>query len=211
MEAKSLSARKLSCPKCSHSVCFRCREDWHGYFTSCETAVQRAYEGFGEGADRIVFCPMCRTKITRSEGCNHMTCAFCHYEFCYFCGGSADSGSNHWVPGFGCGATMMGSGQPTSKCCLLLKKIFWILFLVLIAYPILVLLGPALFLTGAFVVIYFKIHPCVGCCMLLLAPIPFAIGLCLDICWTPVALILFPTMFFAGQLNAYASKINNKN
>lgn len=31
---------------------------------------------------------MCKTKIVRSEGCDHMTCYVCSYEFCYVCGGS---------------------------------------------------------------------------------------------------------------------------
>ena len=197
MEAKSLNARKISCPKCGHSICFRCREDWHGYFTSCETAVERAFQGFGDGADRIIFCPMCRTKITRSAGCNHMTCAFCKYEFCYFCGGSANSSSNHWVPGFGCGATMMGEGQTTTQAWLYFKKTITILTLILFVYPVASLLGPAIFLTAGYITVYFKLHPACGCCMLLLAPIPFAIGLCLDICWTPVALVALPTLFFA--------------
>ena len=63
MIAANLDARKLSCPKCARSICFRCREDWHGYCTSCEQAMERAFEGFGSGADTIIFCPMCRTKI----------------------------------------------------------------------------------------------------------------------------------------------------
>ncbi len=76
MEASSLDAKKMSCPTCSHAICFRCRENWHGYFTSCEDAMEAQFN-FGEGVDRIILCPMCRTKIQRTEGCNHMTCAFC--------------------------------------------------------------------------------------------------------------------------------------
>ncbi|MFM7853917.1 MAG: hypothetical protein ACKO96_18840 [Flammeovirgaceae bacterium] len=32
-------------------------------------------------------CPMCSVKISRTEGCNHMTCAFCKFEWCWVCGG----------------------------------------------------------------------------------------------------------------------------
>lgn len=31
-------------------------------------------------------CPQCQTPIERTQGCNHMTCQICRYEFCYICG-----------------------------------------------------------------------------------------------------------------------------
>jgi hypothetical protein len=47
----------------------------------------------GNELGKVVWCPMCRTKIIKSEGCDHMTCRYCSYEFCYICGGDyfADS------------------------------------------------------------------------------------------------------------------------
>jgi len=45
MIAESLDARKMKCPKCDHAICFRCREDWHGYCTSCESAIEKNFEG----------------------------------------------------------------------------------------------------------------------------------------------------------------------
>ena len=77
MIAKDMNAKKLNCPKCDWAICFRCKEDWHGYCTSCETAMEKAFEGWGSGLEKIIFCPMCRTKIQKTEGCNHMTCLFC--------------------------------------------------------------------------------------------------------------------------------------
>ena len=41
----------------------------------------------GNELGKVVWCPMCRTKIIKSEGCDHMTCRYCGYEFCYICGG----------------------------------------------------------------------------------------------------------------------------
>lgn len=30
-------------------------------------------------------CPNCRVNIEKNDGCDHMTCTHCGYEFCWFC------------------------------------------------------------------------------------------------------------------------------
>ena len=148
MIAENMDARKLECPKCARAICFRCKEEWHGYFTSCESAMEKAFEGWGDGADRIIFCPMCRTKIQKTEGCNHMTCLFCKYEFCYYCGGYAGPDSNHFSAGFGCGASQFGDSFQRNFITTILCKILWVLVIILAAPFILVLAPPILFTVG---------------------------------------------------------------
>jgi len=51
---------------------------------------------------------MCKTKIERYAGCNHMTCGFCEFEFCWICKREATANSDHWndFSLTGCGAKM---------------------------------------------------------------------------------------------------------
>lgn len=85
LRADNLNVRKLTCPDCQESICFRCREEWHGYDTSCESNLQNKLERWAVDRGDVSFCPVCQTKIQKDGGCNHITCPFCRYEFCWLC------------------------------------------------------------------------------------------------------------------------------
>ena len=127
MKGKNLSERKLVCPECKTAICFRCREEWHGRWTSCESAMEKRFQGWANLTQNISFCPMCRTKIEKTEGCNHMTCGFCRYEFCWICGNAASSDSQHFSSNplsfmTGCGAGQMEQNPP-GLCVRIWRKI----------------------------------------------------------------------------------------
>ena len=104
-----MKATKLTCTTCATEICFQCRGSWHGESVTCEQSMQKELEGWvNENKDNVSFCPCCRSRIEKNQGCNHMTCGFCKYEFCWSCGQSATSGENHWN-GNGCGVLMMDS------------------------------------------------------------------------------------------------------
>ena len=99
----------MTCNKCSTEFCFQCKDNWHGEET-CEEAMKKQLAGWAdENKDNVSLCPMCKTRIEKNAGCNHMTCGFCNYEFCWACGKSASSADNHWSAygGNGCGIGMM--------------------------------------------------------------------------------------------------------
>ena len=129
IRAASEQDEKLQCPKCATEVCFKCRDIWHGDLLTCEENLNHQLEGWvEENAQNVSFCPMCRTKIEKSGGCNHMTCLFCKYQFCWSCSASATTEERHFSAGQGCGVKMMDEKvrpgdhlkiqeQEQKKCC----------------------------------------------------------------------------------------------
>ena len=108
MRAPNDTVKYLTCPTCGTEVCFACKEVWHGENVSCNDALGKELQAWiEENRDRVSQCPCCKSRIEKTSGCNHMTCYFCKYEFCWACGESASSGDNHWTNG--CGVGMMDS------------------------------------------------------------------------------------------------------
>ena len=88
-------------------MCFACRDEWHGYLTSCEANLERKFKLWAqEHKIDIRFCPMCRTKIEKDGGCNHMQCRLCGYQFCWIC--LAPASYEHFMPVsfFSCGVDL---------------------------------------------------------------------------------------------------------
>ena len=77
------SSKCVSCIKYNHKFCFICLKDWHGD-TKCENIVDKSFEKWRD-SDKVKRCPKCKFFIEKNEGCNHITCLNCKYEFCWFC------------------------------------------------------------------------------------------------------------------------------
>ena len=138
---------------------------------------------------------MCRTKIQRTDECNHMTCLLCRYEFCYFCYGSANGASLHFSPGMGCGANLYGSAIRRGDCFTILRKIFFILGCIIL-YPLAAGFGPSIYLTVYWVSNLFKERgACARFIVYLLLLVPFSTGLVMNILWIPMALLGLPIAF----------------
>ena len=80
---KGKTSDRLKCNKCKRSLCFSCNEVWHEGRT-CEQAANGVMAAYRRSHD-VRQCPECNTTIERSEGCNHMTCTRCRFQFCWLC------------------------------------------------------------------------------------------------------------------------------
>ncbi|KAG6617493.1 ariadne-like ubiquitin ligase [Phytophthora cinnamomi] len=75
---------------CGCVFCLRCGEEAHSPVT-CEqlAAWQEKCRNESETANWILAntkkCPKCSVRIEKNQGCNHMTCRSCNYEFCWIC------------------------------------------------------------------------------------------------------------------------------
>jgi hypothetical protein len=98
----------MKCATCSTEFCWKCNLEWHEGI-SCERAKRQAQKGkkkltrAEKKAERYIKknarpCPQCKTPIQKTEGCNHMTCQGCRYEFCWICMGRF-TGYDHFSTG----------------------------------------------------------------------------------------------------------------
>ncbi|OQS01106.1 hypothetical protein ACHHYP_01798 [Achlya hypogyna] len=82
---------------CGCLFCLRCGEEAHQPVTCDQLALwQEKCKNESETANWILAntkkCPKCSVRIEKNQGCNHMTCRGCKYEFCWIC---MDVWSNH--------------------------------------------------------------------------------------------------------------------
>lgn len=146
MIAENDKVKFVQCSICKTKVCFKCRERWHK--GSCEANLEKVYQSSYGDKKNVWLCPMCKTRIERTGGCNHMTCSFCLFEFCWICGAAATEGSKHWDPMSltGCGATWLdGKLTKRDRARLRTKKLntFCCIF---VCFPFIVLIYVPVFL-----------------------------------------------------------------
>jgi ariadne-1 len=77
---------------CGYKFCFKCNEEPHAP-ASCQQVASWKIKcrDESETAHWILAntrqCPKCNVRIEKNQGCNHMICRSCKYEFCWVCFG----------------------------------------------------------------------------------------------------------------------------
>jgi hypothetical protein len=78
----------LTCPQCKYHWCRKCQALIHSNL-NCDEAFcllskeEQEYRNWKTINTKP--CPVCKTAIEKNNGCNHMSCTQCKYEFCWLC------------------------------------------------------------------------------------------------------------------------------
>jgi IBR domain, a half RING-finger domain len=142
LNARPTFGSRITCSSCSTSYCAD-HGLAHGPDETCFLYLRRMARSDRASADEIarttVRCPGCCRLISKSTGCNHMTCNRCHIEFCYLCASA--------IPGpwaelhfadcniLGCPDMQFSGGEPNSRA-----YIWWLNFFT--TYPVMLLALP---------------------------------------------------------------------
>ena len=81
---KSESSKYVKCEN-GHKYCFECLKPPHGK-KSCDYKIEKEFMKWKKGK-RVKRCPRCHMYTEKNEGCNHMTCVSCKYQWCWLCEG----------------------------------------------------------------------------------------------------------------------------
>ena len=66
-----------------HKTCFMCLKKWHGD-RECDNEIDKDFQLWKKNKV-LKRCPKCNMYTEKNEGCNHMTCAQCKYQWCWLC------------------------------------------------------------------------------------------------------------------------------
>jgi hypothetical protein len=120
---------KAVCDKCNFEFCFECCEEWHS--GTCEEYQQWKIENkktdikFSEWTknNNTKKCPKCKIIIQKNDGCNHMTCTHCNYQFCWLCGGKYSDNHFSILNPLGCPGMQFKNDKRVNKGKLIAKKV----------------------------------------------------------------------------------------
>jgi hypothetical protein len=142
---------------------------------------------------------MCKAHIEKSEGCNHMTCYYCEFQFCWICGGTYTPDHFTAFNPFGCSGQQFSSSNPANTA----LRVLWLylrrflLFLVFLIVAPIVLVFAAPIACVAFCLECTKScwrynNSCWCTCIYFLIVIPpvFALGLAADVVVVPLAIVI---------------------
>ena len=83
--------------KCNfgHTFCFDCLNKPHGK-RNCSEIIDKEFEKW-KSHKILKRCPNCRMWTEKNEGCNHMTCVECKFQWCWLC--QKQYNYNHYTQG----------------------------------------------------------------------------------------------------------------
>lgn len=183
-------SQKVACPLCNQDLCFLCRNAWHPNL-SCEQAMNTEFKKYIDRVE-VKECPKCKSKIEKNDGCNHMTCIRCHYQFCWICLGKYGENHYKWFNVCGCPGMQYSKLKIPFQCVLIFKllKFLALMTICVIGAALAIAVSPIFYVIAAVVLPYsfwYSDHRPSG----KIARIFYTIGftLCVIICF-PIELLL---------------------
>jgi hypothetical protein len=82
LELKDIKEQYVTC-KNNHSFCFVCLKKPHGNLP-CETNIDKSMLEYATN-NFVKKCPNCSIITEKKDGCNHITCSKCQYQWCWLC------------------------------------------------------------------------------------------------------------------------------
>jgi len=150
---------------------------------------------------------MCKARIEKAEGCNHMTCYYCEFQFCWLCGGTYTSDHFVLLNPLGCGGLQFGNfigNSRTTHMILVQFKRLLSLILLILAAPFILVFGPPFALCAMVYQCCSRSYNRGGALktigIFLLMIVIFAIGLCLDVIVVPLAIVIGIPVLIGWQI-----------
>ncbi|CDW86144.1 ibr domain containing protein [Stylonychia lemnae] len=203
VKAKSIKDKKLKC-ECGQLVCFQCGNEYHGS-SKCDSVIDKQFFDW-VNENNVRYCPSCKIRIEKNDGCNHMTCIYCRFEFCWICGGMYAPDHFNPLNPIGCTGTFNLRPGFFNQLTVFLKRLIKGIFM-LILLPFFVIFITPLFMAGLFVDKCFRqrISPYQGCkrkvALILVGILGFLLGLVLNVLTIPLIVIALPCFLVFSIVN----------
>ena len=94
LELKQIRNKDVTC-KNNHTFCFECLKKPHGKLP-CNENLDKSMEEYAIN-NFVKKCPKCSIITEKNNGCNHITCTKCGYQWCWLC--NQEYNVNHFVGG----------------------------------------------------------------------------------------------------------------
>ena len=94
LELKQIRNKDVSC-KNNHTFCFECLKKPHGKLP-CNENLDKSMEEYAKN-NFVKKCPKCSIITEKNNGCNHITCSKCRYQWCWLC--NEEYNVNHFQGG----------------------------------------------------------------------------------------------------------------
>ena len=217
-ESFLLKSSKTNYVKCEngHEYCFECLKPPHGS-KKCDEIMEKEFIKWKKKR-RVKRCPKCNIYTEKNEGCNHMTCVSCKYQWCWLCEGeyTYDHYSTGKCEGFQFVRADNIKEAKGRECCITLHTIFpcfykkvhpvdleylWARYICIFVFWIFGYFFFAGFSMGMYADQKLKLHDCIETIFFIFG---FLIALCLFVCFqilffcliTPFILICFTCPYF---------------